>query len=61
MWKATMHLHIVLTVAYLRSSANLLSKHPFQSLVQVIYKDLEENRAKDGTLWNPTSDRLPAW
>ncbi|KAJ7400343.1 hypothetical protein BTVI_106306 [Pitangus sulphuratus] len=36
-----------------------LAQYPFESCVQVIYEDVEEQRAQDGALWNPTSDRLP--
>ncbi|TRZ26651.1 hypothetical protein HGM15179_000422 [Zosterops borbonicus] len=33
-----------------------LAQYPFQSCIQVIPEDDEEYRAKDGALWNPTSD-----
>lgn len=36
-----------------------LVKYPFQSFVQVIYEDIEEQKAEDGALWNPSNGRSP--
>ncbi|RMC19095.1 hypothetical protein DUI87_03699 [Hirundo rustica rustica] len=35
------------------------AQYPIQSCVQVIYEDVEEQRAEDGALKNPSSDRFP--
>ncbi|KAJ7409914.1 hypothetical protein WISP_111569 [Willisornis vidua] len=36
-----------------------LAQYPFQSCIQVIFEDVEEHKAQNGALWNPTSDRSP--
>ncbi|KAJ7426119.1 hypothetical protein WISP_18855 [Willisornis vidua] len=36
-----------------------LAQYRVQSCIEAIYEDIEEHKAQDGVMWNPTSDKLP--